>query len=175
MYLKKNDCGNKFRVTHFGVQRQRTRVCMGQDRLVLLRRRIRCCEDSSYNSSRKIRLPCNTLAWRAEREASRLLPTLRKGCKHQKCSLPHRLHCSLCNLSQREQEQALAAVLAGILWAAGAAQKAIVCWLSSVEDTGTLDSPSDNFIERVSVLQPLCCQLECAHGHGSTAPSDDLN
>lgn len=119
----------------------------------------------------------------AEREAGgdgggRLVPTLRKGCKHQKCSLPYHLHCSLCNLSQREQEQALAVVLAGILWAAGAAQKAIVCWLSSIKDihrAGTLDYSSDNFIERVSVLQSLCYQLECAHRHGSTVPSDDLN
>eukprot|EP00073_Rattus_norvegicus_P044612 XP_017446754.1 PREDICTED: protein FAM188B2 isoform X2 [Rattus norvegicus] len=56
---------------------------------------------------------------------------------------------SLCNLSQREQEQALAAVLAGILWAAGTAQKAIVCFVTKdIHSTSTLDCSRDNFIER---------------------------
>ncbi|CAO2613079.1 Inactive ubiquitin carboxyl-terminal hydrolase MINDY-4B [Lemmus lemmus] len=61
-------------------------------------------------------------------------------------------HCSLhslCNLSQREQEQALAATLAGILWTAGAAQKAIVCCVTrDIHSTSILDCSSDNFIER---------------------------
>lgn len=141
--------GNKFRVTHFGVQRQRTQVCIGQDRC--------CCEVCSYNPSRELRLTRNTLAWQAEREARRLSPTLRKGHKQERSSFPHCLHCSLCNLSQREQEQALAAVLAGILWAAGTAQKAIVCFVTKdIHSTSTLDCSRDNFIERVSALQPLC-------------------
>lgn len=65
LYLKKKMTalfGNKYRVTHFGVQRQTTRVCIGQDRLVLLRKVIGCRDDCSYNPSRKIRLPCSTLA-----------------------------------------------------------------------------------------------------------------
>lgn len=71
--------------------------------------------------------------------------------------LPGCLHCSLCNLSQREQEQALAATLAGILWTAGAAQKAIVCFVTrDIHSTSILDCSSDNFIERVSALQPMC-------------------
>ncbi|XP_028619507.1 inactive ubiquitin carboxyl-terminal hydrolase MINDY-4B [Grammomys surdaster] len=86
---------------------------------------------------------------------------------------------SLCNLSQREQEQALAAVLAGILWAAGAAQKAIVCWLSSIKDihsTGTLDYSSDNFIERLQLFEFsekeatekfVYDHLQCFKGEGS--------
>ncbi|MEJ1277554.1 hypothetical protein NN561_008471 [Cricetulus griseus] len=59
------------------------------------------------------------------------------------------LHSSLCNLSQREQEQALAAVLAGILWTAGATQKAVICFVNKdIHSTSILDYSSDNFIER---------------------------
>ncbi|XP_063138966.1 inactive ubiquitin carboxyl-terminal hydrolase MINDY-4B isoform X2 [Rattus norvegicus] len=61
---------------------------------------------------------------------------------------------SLCNLSQREQEQALAAVLAGILWAAGTAQKAIVCFVTKdIHSTSTLDCSRDNFIERLQLFE----------------------
>lgn len=70
---------------------------------------------------------------------------------------PGCLHCSLRNLSQREQERALAATLAGILWTAGAAQKAIVCFVTGdIHSTSILDCASNNFIERVSALQPVC-------------------
>ncbi|XP_026634697.1 inactive ubiquitin carboxyl-terminal hydrolase MINDY-4B [Microtus ochrogaster] len=56
---------------------------------------------------------------------------------------------SLLNLSQREQERALAATLAGILWTAGAAQKAIVCFVTrDIPSTSILDCSRDNFIER---------------------------
>ncbi|KAM7331230.1 hypothetical protein ACRRTK_010419 [Alexandromys fortis] len=56
---------------------------------------------------------------------------------------------SLCNLSQREQERALAATLAGILWTAGAAEKAIVCFVTrDIPSTSILDCSRDNFIER---------------------------
>ncbi|EGV96693.1 Citrate synthase, mitochondrial [Cricetulus griseus] len=63
------------------------------------------------------------------------------------------LHSSLCNLSQREQEQALAAVLAGILWTAGATQKAVICFVNKdIHSTSILDYSSDNFIERVGSM-----------------------
>ncbi|KAK7809768.1 hypothetical protein U0070_002557 [Myodes glareolus] len=68
----------------------------------------------------------------------------------------HRSLHSLRNLSQREQERALTATLAGILWTAGAAQKAIVCFVTrDIHSASILDCSSDNFIERVSALQPL--------------------
>lgn len=131
--------GSKYRVTHFGVQRQTTKVCLGQDRLVLLRKIIDCCDDCSYNPSRKIRLPFTTFTWLLRGESVGY-------CAHTQ---RRHLHCSLCNLSQREQEQALAAVLAGILWTAGAAQKAIVCFVTKdIHSAPTLD----NFIERVSAF-----------------------
>jgi hypothetical protein len=48
-------------------------------------------------------------------------------------------------------------MLAGILWAAGEAQKAIVCFdTKDIHSTSTLDYSSNNFIERVSALQLLC-------------------
>lgn len=68
-----------------------------------------------------------------------------------------RLLCSLPAISKQEQEQALAAVLAGILWTAGEAQKATICLVT--EDTyvtSTPDYPGDNFTERVSTFLPSC-------------------
>nr|XP_025871568.1 inactive ubiquitin carboxyl-terminal hydrolase MINDY-4B [Vulpes vulpes] len=56
---------------------------------------------------------------------------------------------SLCAISKQEQEQALAAALASIVWAAGAAEKATVCLVT--EDTyvtSTPDYPGDDFTER---------------------------
>lgn len=66
------------------------------------------------------------------------------------------LRCSLCTISKQEQERALAAALAGILWAAGAAQKATICLFT--EDTHialTPDYSRDGFTERVSARLPL--------------------
>ncbi|XP_021014731.2 inactive ubiquitin carboxyl-terminal hydrolase MINDY-4B [Mus caroli] len=84
---------------------------------------------------------------------------------------------SLCNLSQREQEQALAAVLAGILWAAGEAQKAIVCFVTKdIHSTSTLDYSSNNFIERLQLFEFsekeatekfVYDHLQCFKGEGS--------
>uniref|UniRef100_A0A8B7W5H5 Ubiquitin carboxyl-terminal hydrolase MINDY n=1 Tax=Castor canadensis TaxID=51338 RepID=A0A8B7W5H5_CASCN len=56
---------------------------------------------------------------------------------------------SLCELSRRHQEQALAGALAGILWAAGEAQKATVCLVT--EDTYIAPTPDyslDGLAER---------------------------
>lgn len=61
----------------------------------------------------------------------------------------------LCALSRRQQRQALAEALAGILWAAGEAQQATVCLVT--EDTyiaSTPDYSGDNFTERVSAVLP---------------------
>ncbi|CAH6779093.1 Mindy4b-ps [Phodopus roborovskii] len=61
---------------------------------------------------------------------------------------------SLGNLSQHEQEQALAAVLASILWTAGASQKAIVCsFTKDIHSTLILDYSSDNFIEGLQLFE----------------------
>lgn len=71
-------------------------------------------------------------------------------------SPPNLLHCSLCAISKQEQEQALAAALASIVWAAGAAEKATVCLVT--EDTyitSTPDYPGDDFTERVSAPLPV--------------------
>ncbi|GAB1287552.1 MINDY lysine 48 deubiquitinase 4B, pseudogene [Apodemus speciosus] len=60
----------------------------------------------------------------------------------------------LCNLSQREQERALASVLAGILWAAGAAQEAIICLVTNdIPSTSPLDYPRDDFMERLQLFE----------------------
>nr|XP_023415980.1 inactive ubiquitin carboxyl-terminal hydrolase MINDY-4B [Cavia porcellus] len=56
---------------------------------------------------------------------------------------------SLCELSKPEQEQALASALAGILWNAGATQKATICLVT--EDTyiaSTPDYSRDDFTEQ---------------------------
>nr|XP_025722703.1 inactive ubiquitin carboxyl-terminal hydrolase MINDY-4B [Callorhinus ursinus] len=56
---------------------------------------------------------------------------------------------SLCAISKREQEQGLAAALAGILWAAGAAEKATVCLVAGdTYVTSTPDYSGDDFTER---------------------------
>nr|XP_023475596.1 inactive ubiquitin carboxyl-terminal hydrolase MINDY-4B [Equus caballus] len=60
------------------------------------------------------------------------------------CNLP-----SLCAVSRQEQGRALAAALAGILWAAGAAQKATICLIT--EDTYVTSTPrysGDDFTEQ---------------------------
>lgn len=70
------------------------------------------------------------------------------------CS-PCLLCCSLRDLSKQKQEQALAAALAGILWAAGAAQKATVCLVAGEACAAlTVDSLGDDFTDRVSAF--LC-------------------
>uniref|UniRef100_A0A667IA54 Ubiquitin carboxyl-terminal hydrolase MINDY n=2 Tax=Lynx canadensis TaxID=61383 RepID=A0A667IA54_LYNCA len=63
---------------------------------------------------------------------------------------------SLCAVSKQEQEQALAAALAGILWAAGAAEKATVCLVT--EHTYVTSSPDysgDDFTERLQLFELL--------------------
>ncbi|XP_077915265.1 inactive ubiquitin carboxyl-terminal hydrolase MINDY-4B [Halichoerus grypus] len=63
---------------------------------------------------------------------------------------------SLCAISKREQEQGLAAALAGILWAAGATEKATVCLVA--EDTyitSTPDYSGDDFTERLQLFELL--------------------
>ncbi|KAL1777966.1 hypothetical protein HispidOSU_017555 [Sigmodon hispidus] len=84
---------------------------------------------------------------------------------------------SLCNLSQQDQERALAAVLAGILWTAGAAQKAIVCFVTKdIRSTSILDYSRDNFIERLQLFEFsekeaterfIYDHLQCFKGEGS--------
>lgn len=59
-------------------------------------------------------------------------------------------------MSKLDQDRTLAAVLAGTLWAAGAAQKATICLIA--EDTYVAPTPGysgDGFSERVSVLLPV--------------------
>ncbi|XP_024624805.1 inactive ubiquitin carboxyl-terminal hydrolase MINDY-4B [Neophocaena asiaeorientalis asiaeorientalis] len=59
-------------------------------------------------------------------------------------------------MSKQGQKRALAAALAGILWAAGAARKATICLVT--EDTHVAPTPDysgDGFTERVSALLPV--------------------
>lgn len=70
-----------------------------------------------------------------------------------KPNLPYR---SLCAVSKQEQEQALAVALAGILWAAGAAEKATVCLVTEhTYVTSNPDYSGDDFTERVSAPLPV--------------------
>ncbi|KAK2090503.1 Inactive ubiquitin carboxyl-terminal hydrolase MINDY-4B [Saguinus oedipus] len=63
---------------------------------------------------------------------------------------------SLREISKKEQDQALAAALAGILWAAGAAQKATVCLVSEENYVAsTPDYSVDNFTERLQLFEFL--------------------
>lgn len=126
----------------------------------MLLRELPCCpEDCSYGPRREAGLSCTTLPGQAERGVCVERDTNIRGQVADSTVFfpPGCLHCSLRNLSQREQERALAATLAGILWTAGAAQKAIVCFVTGdIHSTSILDCASDNFIERVSALQPVC-------------------
>ncbi|XP_028346644.1 inactive ubiquitin carboxyl-terminal hydrolase MINDY-4B [Physeter macrocephalus] len=84
---------------------------------------------------------------------------------------------SLCAISKREQERALAAALAGVLWAAGAARKASVCLVT--EDTyvaPTPDCSGDGFTERLQLFELLEKEatekfiydhVQCFKGEGS--------
>ncbi|XP_040611138.1 inactive ubiquitin carboxyl-terminal hydrolase MINDY-4B [Mesocricetus auratus] len=84
---------------------------------------------------------------------------------------------SLRHLSQRVQGQALAAVLAGILWTAGAARKAVLCLVTEdIHSTSILDHSSDNFIERLQLFEFsereatekfIYDHLQCFKGEGS--------
>lgn len=59
-------------------------------------------------------------------------------------------------ISKQEQERALAAALAGILWAAGEAQKATICLVTEhTYIASTPDYSGDSFTERVSALLPV--------------------
>uniref|UniRef100_A0A5F5Q269 MINDY family member 4B n=1 Tax=Equus caballus TaxID=9796 RepID=A0A5F5Q269_HORSE len=88
------------------------------------------------------------------------------------CNLP-----SLCAVSRQEQGRALAAALAGILWAAGAAQKATICLIT--EDTYVTSTPrysGDDFTEQLQLFELLEQEaterfiydhLQCFKGEGS--------
>ncbi|XP_016072179.1 PREDICTED: protein FAM188B2 [Miniopterus natalensis] len=92
--------------------------------------------------------------------------------KGEDCNF-HRLHA----LSRRQQRQALAEALAGILWAAGEAQQATVCLVT--EDTyiaSTPDYSGDNFTERLRLFEVsekdatekfIYDHLKCFSGEGS--------
>ncbi|ELR49755.1 Protein FAM188B2, partial [Bos mutus] len=61
---------------------------------------------------------------------------------------------SLCRISKHDQDHTLAAALAGILWAAGAAQKATICLIT--EDTYVAPTPGysgDGFSERLQLFE----------------------
>ncbi|XP_054566146.1 inactive ubiquitin carboxyl-terminal hydrolase MINDY-4B [Eptesicus fuscus] len=63
---------------------------------------------------------------------------------------------SLCAISKQEQKQALAAALAGTLWAAGDAQKATICLVTEdTQVTLTPDYAGDNFTERLQLFEVL--------------------
>ncbi|XP_042314462.1 inactive ubiquitin carboxyl-terminal hydrolase MINDY-4B [Sceloporus undulatus] len=60
---------------------------------------------------------------------------------------------SLCEISQKDQEKALAAALADILWTAGEYQKATVCLVTSdTYFTPSIDYKVDHFTERVQLF-----------------------
>ncbi|XP_013374039.1 PREDICTED: protein FAM188B2 [Chinchilla lanigera] len=61
---------------------------------------------------------------------------------------------SLCELSKPEQEQALAVALAGILWNAGAAQKATICLVAEdIYSASTPDHSRDDFTEQLQLFE----------------------
>ncbi|XP_030742834.1 inactive ubiquitin carboxyl-terminal hydrolase MINDY-4B [Echinops telfairi] len=84
---------------------------------------------------------------------------------------------SLQEMSRHEQEQAMAKTLAGILWAAGAAQKATICLVT--EDTYVASTPDyarDDFTERLQLFEFtekevtekfIYDHLQCFQGAGS--------
>ncbi|XP_070259853.1 inactive ubiquitin carboxyl-terminal hydrolase MINDY-4B [Myotis yumanensis] len=84
---------------------------------------------------------------------------------------------SLCAISKQEQKQALAAALAGILWVAGEAEKAIICLVTEdTQVTSTPDYAGDNFTERLQLFEVLEKEatekfiydhLQCFSGEGS--------
>uniref|UniRef100_A0A8D2LPF0 Ubiquitin carboxyl-terminal hydrolase MINDY n=1 Tax=Varanus komodoensis TaxID=61221 RepID=A0A8D2LPF0_VARKO len=60
------------------------------------------------------------------------------------------IHLDLCEISQTEQEKALASALAGILWKAGEGQKATVCLVTNdTYFTPSIDYKVDHFTEKV--------------------------
>ncbi|XP_033712210.1 inactive ubiquitin carboxyl-terminal hydrolase MINDY-4B [Tursiops truncatus] len=84
---------------------------------------------------------------------------------------------SLCAMSKQGQKHALAAALAGILWAAGAARKATICLVT--EDTYVAPTPDysgDGFTERLQLFELLEKEatekfiydhVQCFKGEGS--------
>ncbi|XP_036098428.1 inactive ubiquitin carboxyl-terminal hydrolase MINDY-4B [Molossus molossus] len=80
-------------------------------------------------------------------------------------------------ISSQEQKQALAAALAGVLWAAGDAQKATVCLVTEdTHVTRTPDYSADGFTERLRLFDVLEREatekfiydhLQCFGGEGS--------
>ncbi|XP_053166838.1 inactive ubiquitin carboxyl-terminal hydrolase MINDY-4B isoform X2 [Hemicordylus capensis] len=84
---------------------------------------------------------------------------------------------SLCEISQKEQEKALAAAVADILWTAGEGQKATVCLITSdTYFTPSMDYKVDHFTERVQLFdffeketteQFLCDHIHCLNCEGS--------
>ena len=136
------------------------------------RRNSRCCEDTSSSCSREDKALQDILSVQVDEGTKQTHPVFRRV--HRSGGPSTHLgdsplqgfptpppSCSLCAISKQEQKQALAVALAGILWAAGEAQKATLCLVT--EDTyvtSTPDYSSDNFTERVSALLPvlLSCQ-----------------
>uniref|UniRef100_A0A8C8VMD3 Ubiquitin carboxyl-terminal hydrolase MINDY n=1 Tax=Pelusios castaneus TaxID=367368 RepID=A0A8C8VMD3_9SAUR len=84
---------------------------------------------------------------------------------------------SLCEISQTEQEKALAESLGDILWTAGEEQKATVCLVTTdTYFTPTIDYTVDNFTERLQLFEFLekeaaqkfiCDHIYCFKGEGS--------
>ncbi|XP_031532782.2 inactive ubiquitin carboxyl-terminal hydrolase MINDY-4B [Vicugna pacos] len=84
---------------------------------------------------------------------------------------------SLCAISKQEQGHALAATLAGVLWAAGAAQKATVCLVTEETYVAlTPDYSGDGFTERLQLFELvekeatekfIYDHLQCFKGEGS--------
>ncbi|KAM5292433.1 inactive ubiquitin carboxyl-terminal hydrolase MINDY-4B [Ctenodactylus gundi] len=84
---------------------------------------------------------------------------------------------SLCELSQQDQKQALAAALAGILWDTAAAQKATVCLVTENSYiASTLDYSKDDLAEQLQLFEFsekeatekfIYDHLQCFKGEGS--------
>ncbi|KAF7243152.1 Inactive ubiquitin carboxyl-terminal hydrolase MINDY-4B [Varanus komodoensis] len=77
---------------------------------------------------------------------------------------------SLCEISQTEQEKALASALAGILWKAGEGQKATVCLVTNdTYFTPSIDYKVDHFTEKVQLFdffeKETAQQFLCDHIH----------
>ncbi|XP_044288682.1 inactive ubiquitin carboxyl-terminal hydrolase MINDY-4B [Varanus komodoensis] len=76
----------------------------------------------------------------------------------------------LCEISQTEQEKALASALAGILWKAGEGQKATVCLVTNdTYFTPSIDYKVDHFTEKVQLFdffeKETAQQFLCDHIH----------
>ncbi|KAM9316505.1 inactive ubiquitin carboxyl-terminal hydrolase MINDY-4B [Gastrophryne carolinensis] len=89
----------------------------------------------------------------------------------------HKSVRSLSEISQKQQEKALAVSLADILWTAGAMKKAIVCLITNeAYFTESPEYKSDNFTERLRLFEFvekdkmekfLCVHIHCFKDEGS--------